>query len=349
MLKTYFYTVVLIILFTIVSVSFTQVNNFEISGHVLDNYEKPLSGVNIFISGTTWGTHTNNNGYYKISGVKPGKYELVISIIGYEVTTKNISITENSITNMDFKIKQKSYELNPVEVISEKPKEWQKNLETFRNLFLGSTEYADNCIIENEIKIDFKKKDEDILSASVDEPLIIDNQSLGYRIYCVLLSFIWNMSERRIRFQVKPRFEELTPSSEEEKYSWKKNREEVFEGSLIHFLRSIINNEFLNEGYTLYLSLLPTESKNTSKLEQIFSSKKLIKQGIIADEFIFRFPNYLRVVHNGNLSWLKLSYSEVTIDKYGNPEEPVPFETYGYWAKSGMADMLPYNYVPDDK
>jgi hypothetical protein len=330
------------------SIVLSQEKGIEISGNIFDETSgKPLASVSVFISGTTWGTSTDEEGFYKIPLINPGKYELVVSILGYEVLTKIINISENSANVFNLKLKPRTYELNSIDVISDKPVEWQENLRIFKNLFLGQNDYSSDCIIENEVRLEFDKRENNILSAGINEPLIIYNHFLGYKISCILLNFVWNMDERRIRFQVKPRFEEMPFESDDENKIWLSNREEIFKGSLTHFLQSLINKDFMNQGFKIYLSQLPIDTKNTASLEQIFSYDKLLKPGLKPDEYILRFGNYLRVALNDEISWLKLCYDEVTIDKHGNAEEPIPFETYGYWAKSGLADMLPSNFESD--
>jgi hypothetical protein len=341
----------LYLLFTLLYSSvLSQEKSIDISGNVFDESSgKPIYPANVFISGTTWGSSTNEDGSFKILSIKPGKYEIVVSILGYEVLTKVINVSENSPQNYNFRLKARSYELNSIEIISDKPKEWQDNLKTFKNLFLGQNEYSSECIIDNEVKLEFDKKGNNTLCASINEPLIIYNHYLGYKIYSILLNFEWNMDEKRIQFQVKPRFEDIRPESDEDKNIWLNNRKEIFKGSLTHFLRSLINKDFKNQGFKIYLSQLPIESKNTARLEQIYSYDKLLKPGISTNEFSLRFSNFIRVTYNNEISWLKLCYDDVTLDKYGNAIEPVPFETYGFWAKSGLADMLPSNYESAEK
>ncbi|SVC35759.1 uncharacterized protein METZ01_LOCUS288613, partial [marine metagenome] len=44
-----------------------------------------LAGVNIFIKGTYYGAATDVDGYYSISQINPGIYDIEASIIGYKV------------------------------------------------------------------------------------------------------------------------------------------------------------------------------------------------------------------------------------------------------------------------
>ncbi len=336
-----------LIMFIFISHTYAQNYVNSISGIVTDEKsELPLQGVNVFISGSTWGVHTDKDGSYIITSVTPGVHELVVSFLGYEVISKSISIKENSQLKFDFKLIPKTYQLDSVSVVSEMPVEWQSRLRTFKRLFLGQNPFAEDCTIENETALDFNEDINGVLSAFTTRPLIIINKSLGYKIYCILISFLWDNNEQRISFLVQPKFENLEPADNDEKTKWLNNRISVYEGSLNHFLLSLVNDTFLEEGYKIYFAQLPIESINTYRFEQIFRRDKLIHKGILNNEYLLRFPNYLKVEFKGYSSFLKLKYDDVLIDKFGFPQEPVPFETYGDWAKCGMADMLP-NYFDE--
>ncbi len=333
-----------LIFFVVASGTYAQNYTNSISGIITDEKsEMPLQGVNVFISGSTWGAHTDKDGNYKITSVTPGMHELVVSFLGYEVISKSVSIKGNSELKFDFKLIPKTYQLDSVSVVSEMPVEWQSRLRTFKRLFLGQNKFAEDCTIENETSLDFNEDLHGVLSAFTTRPIIIINKALGYRIYCILMSFLWDKNEQRISFLVQPKFENLKPADKDEETKWLNSRISVYEGSLNHFLLSLVNDTFLEKGYKIYFAALPIESKYTYRFEQIFRRDKLIHKGILSNEYLLKFANYLKVEFKGHSSFLKLKYDDVLIDKFGFPQEPVPFETYGDWAKCGMADMLP-NY-----
>ncbi len=79
----------------------------QISGIVLDlKTGEPLIGVNVLIKDTFIGTATDNFGKFTVSNLKQGKYDLVISMIGYR--KKNIrDIVVNGISELlEVKLKQ---------------------------------------------------------------------------------------------------------------------------------------------------------------------------------------------------------------------------------------------------
>ena len=56
-----------------------------IQGRVTDqDTGEPLVGVNIIVQGTYWGSSSDENGSYLITGVQPGQYDLQVTYIGYK-------------------------------------------------------------------------------------------------------------------------------------------------------------------------------------------------------------------------------------------------------------------------
>ena len=56
-----------------------------VKGIVLDDKSNTaLIGANIIIKGTEYGSATNNEGKFSISGLPAGRYTLIASYIGYE-------------------------------------------------------------------------------------------------------------------------------------------------------------------------------------------------------------------------------------------------------------------------
>jgi hypothetical protein len=48
------------------------------------------------------------------------------------------------------------------------------------------------------------------------------------------------------------------------------------------------------------------------------------------------------------VSWIKLTGASVLVDEWGQPQEPNPFDLYGYWSEKGIADQLPMYFDPDE-
>ncbi len=187
-----------------------QQNQAVIEGRVLENATgAPLENVNVYISGTTWGTATDKNGYFKIKSLPAGTHEVVASIIGFESLTKVLTVKEKNTYSLEFKLKEAHYELESVEIKGATPDKWNTQLEIFKRRFLGESSFASECVITNPEIINFEWINSHTLQAEAGQPIIIINNALGYKIRCELVSFLWNTKSQRIRFTVRPSFSEL--------------------------------------------------------------------------------------------------------------------------------------------
>src|ERR1035437_198430 len=54
--------------------------------------KKPLPRASVFLSNSDVGSATNEQGRYMLSGIRPGQYTLVVSILGFEQYTKTILV-----------------------------------------------------------------------------------------------------------------------------------------------------------------------------------------------------------------------------------------------------------------
>ncbi|MDD8017318.1 MAG: TonB-dependent receptor [Bacteroidota bacterium] len=124
-----------IILFT-VQFGFSQNNAGSISGEIRDAVTKqPLPGATVLIVGTRLGIVANENGYYVIKNIDPGKYVLRASMIGYESST-NADVTVNPLRNksIQFNLNSSSVEMETVEIQSDYFSKPAENIVSMRTL-----------------------------------------------------------------------------------------------------------------------------------------------------------------------------------------------------------------------
>ena len=89
-----------------------QANGYIISGYVADSKSnQSLIGANIFIVGTSLGSATDEKGFYKITNVEEGQYELKVTYIGYKTSSDSVNINPKS-KFLDGKNYTKNFELN---------------------------------------------------------------------------------------------------------------------------------------------------------------------------------------------------------------------------------------------
>lgn len=84
--------------------------------------------------------------------------------------------------------------------------------------------------------------------AGADDFLIIENPNLGYRIKYLLKTFQYNKQAQVTAYDGEVVFEEMQ-GSKSQKEHWAKNRLHVYNGSVMHYLRSVFANTTQQEGF----------------------------------------------------------------------------------------------------
>jgi hypothetical protein len=222
-----------------------------ISGKVLTSKNLPLEGAAVYLNNTAIGTTTNEHGEFELS-VKDGSYDLIASFLGFE-TVRFALDTKSINSSIVFKLKAKANMLKEV-VVSNKhskisPQERELYLSQFRLAFLGKTNLSFLCKILNEDDIDFEYNLEThLLEAYASAPIVIDHEGLGYTIYYDLVHF--ELTKKRVTFLGYTRYENKK-GSKRKKRRWKKRRKVAYNGSLTHFLQTIMKGELKKAGYVV--------------------------------------------------------------------------------------------------
>ena len=108
-----------LLFFAIASISEAQ----TISGFVREEATgEPLSYTNVFIKETFLGSATNVEGYYVITGIEPGDYEVAASIIGYDMKTVKVSLAEGENIRIDFRLQTAVVAGEEINVTAERQK-----------------------------------------------------------------------------------------------------------------------------------------------------------------------------------------------------------------------------------
>lgn len=223
----------------------------KISGKVMDQSTgEPVPYASVFFAGTTHGASTDVEGNYVFSGFASGKYDLTASSVGYQPYSLVVAFSESQqVINIT---------LNPQpKVLSEitvKPDtlNWKRNYEDFLRHFLGTSSYARHAIIQNPKDIHlYFDVEKSVLVAHAKKPIIIDNRATGYRIYYHLYQFEWRVREGIFTVYGSPQFELLVAKRKSLENRWERERLKVFEGSLMHFMRSWHEQRWTREGFTV--------------------------------------------------------------------------------------------------
>jgi hypothetical protein len=250
---------------------------------------------------------------------------------------------------MNFRLKPIIYETESTTIEGTIPTKWYDDLAFFKKHFLGESEFARECVIENEIYLDFKEPNDSFFMASCDRPLVIINKSLGYRIDCVLVNYLYNYDNRTWTWAIKPKFSEIKSDNSDQIQDWHENRIQAYSGSLYHFLKSFRNKELSKEYYDIYkVSNAGEKIPRQYWYNTMIDYDEYISEGITAGVKRLHFENYLFVVYQkSRISWIGLNYAEITLDEFGYPEEDNPYKVFGNWAEHSVGDLLPKNYIID--
>ncbi|HAI84632.1 MAG TPA: hypothetical protein DCL43_13285, partial [Chitinophagaceae bacterium] len=148
-------------------------------------------------------------------------------------------------------LKPKPKELEAVTVAAFEKDGWNKWGRLFTELFIGVMPEASSVTIMNSDKIKFRyKKKEKLLEAIAFEPIIIKNNYLGYTLQYDLVTFEYTFSNKSLLVAGYPLFIPME-GNEAKQRKWERHRKEAYEGSTMHFMRSIYRNKLAQDGFQI--------------------------------------------------------------------------------------------------
>lgn len=325
---------------------------YSISGTVVDEKGEPAKSATVFISGTKKITATNGEGKFTFGGMLPGTFQLSVQMIGYSPAAQNVLVQNKSV---DVKVTLTIKVTALREVVIGNGSSWDKHYKIFIDKFIGSSKNAKECEIMNPKVINFSTN-RNVLKADADEFLIIENRRLGYRIRYQLKYF--EFDGRATSSDGETNFEEL-PGTDKQKKQWAKNRLEAYNGSLMHFLRSVYHKTNDSEGFiTRQLYFSPGSSTPLINPEPVNFTPMIT---VVDSSFISLKFGMLYVIYNPKKgsdakitnikpadkgSVIKLYLTEAIIDAKGADTDYRTFQIEGEWAKDRIGDQLPFEYLP---
>ena len=359
--------------FSILLFSFAQnlcaqyVSKGLIKGRVVDDSTNaPLPLANIFIANSTIGSVADFEGRFLIKEVPYGVHQVVASIVGYEPQSFTVHIIDTTKHELMFRLKVRNVQLSPILIEGSEPKEWKRNLQKFIDQFFGSTPNAAQCKLLNPEVLDFtidEKTSE--FTATVREPLVIENKALGYRFHYYLKYFA--LKNKVFQFFGIAKFEQLQTANSEEMERWKINRQNTYRGSIRHFFCALFHKNSEEEGFqvksipnkndlsTEFHGNTPGSYSNIAGFygngEEV-NPNTFVVDGKTIYEKILSFPEKLQVVFGNKIFTKKISLVEllqksITIYSNGEIAEPLGILASGYWSTQRAAEILPSDYEPE--
>lgn len=360
--------------FCVVHVTLAQKLPIVIQGQVLNaENNRPITNVNVYLSGTTIGTTTNPKGQFTLSDSIPkGSYSLVFSHVNYSVETKSLVIEKIDSLRFDVLLIPKKGDLEVVTISAKKDALWSKRFKRFKTEFLGTSKAANKCKIVNPWVLDFKEVN-DTLYASATQPIEIDNLALGYKVFCQINNF--NNYHNQTSYLGMYRFEPMKPKNQKQAQKWEQQRLRNFNGSFRHLICAILYERIQKDRFEIYATNQSPEEHTNPELRYV-NPNDLYRQ--ISKGFEITLPNYLRVIYHkereelgfinwqnrykqsvmnslhkrapqAQKSWVKVQGNTFKVSSRGvvmsNPDK---VNTFGYWSWERVGDMLPLDYLPKE-
>lgn len=267
----------------IVFVLFVLLYSFQLSfaqpalrGKVIaGDTKQPIHLANVFLSNTSIGTVTNAEGVFVLDRFPQGRFDVVVSCIGYETYVTTIQYAQLP-ANIEVVLKPKVNVLQEVVVEPYEKNGWERYGNFFIENFIGTSALATDCKLKNPETIRFRyNKKENILRAFADEPIVLENKALGYILHYDLKVFEYNYNTRILYFQGYPLFEDIQTDRKRLLNRWEKNRSEAYYGSMMHFMRSLFRNQLVENGFEVR-KLIKVSEVEKKRVRSIYNSRTYI-------------------------------------------------------------------------
>jgi hypothetical protein len=92
----------------------TSAQQYVLSGKITDAKGNPISYVSVYIRNTTYGTTTNEEGFYKFN-IPPGTYNLIYRFVGYKERVERVIINDRE-ERRDIQLEDEIFQLNTVTI-----------------------------------------------------------------------------------------------------------------------------------------------------------------------------------------------------------------------------------------
>lgn len=340
-----------------------------LTGNVTDaTTGEPMPFAHVYINGSTQGAITDEKGSYKLTGVPLGTVEIAASFVGYQPTTQKIRFENTSPQKANFQLKASEQMLDAITVRGNS-KRSERHLRQFKKQLFGEP-FGGQCLIVNSEVLNFKE-DKNHLYATASEPLIIDNQALGYRLIYDLQHFDATLPGK-VYSAGTARFEELKAENERQADRFRRNRLTAYRGSTRHLMASLIDGTFEQAGFLIYQEDLTkpiSVERRTITLAAAISEykrlvpiqiAKLIQPGRLATErrlvstmklivFYTKASSSFSPYPDARYAYteIKLPSGQMQMTVDGVITMPEGMEAEGSMGNDRLSTMLPANWKPE--
>lgn len=340
-----------------------------LTGHVTDAATgKVMPFANVYLNGSTRGTLTNEQGYYTLSGVPLGTVEVVASFVGYQPQRRTLRLDDKQDKRLNFRLQPSDQTLATV-IVRANPKQWQQHLKQFKRQLLGEP-FGGQCQIMNPDVLNFAEE-KGHLKATATEPILIENQALGYKLWYDMIYF--DGSSQKVFYAGTTRFEELKAADERQMNRFQRNRMRAYKGSTRHLMASLIDSTYEQEGFLVYqedvsVPIARTQGNRTTLYGSLkgrlkpLNMRALIQPGrlpverrLLSDRQLVVFYTYATSVYSPYAdarfaySQIRLPTGQIQLTVDGVITLPAGMEIQGSLADDRLSTMLPDDWKPESK
>ncbi len=333
---------------------------YSVKGIVLmEGSRETIPACNVYLSGSTIGTMTDENGNFTISNLKPGIYDLIISHVSYNYKSFRLVIDSKNIDLGSVILEEKPPPPIFAQVEDKEDKKWQRQFERFKKYILGDHYRKKDIEIPNFYQAEFLQKRNTIVEK---EPftLQINNSYTGYEIFYPVENFLLGNGIRQFMVGY-PRFKPMESDDPDEGQKWITNRRKSYEGSLRHFFKSLLSGSLKQELFESELTQQDPLERNDRPYVGFLSSGAIQKKAVTplkiedtGDDRIKKiiFEDFLKVRYlresmangQGQLTYLKANKGFVLVYTNGLLVDPRSITAYGYLSTEGLYEMLPFDF-----
>jgi hypothetical protein len=211
-----------------------------VKGTVVDDTGHRIDNVNIYLDGTKTGTVSKEDGSFTLN-LSTQKYgNLVFQKEDYETFTTGLPDVINKTLKV---VLTKTNAIEEIRLVPYTPEAYQNYINYFLDTFIGNNREDVKIKNQRSLKFSYDKKNK-LLKVKAPNTLIIENKNLGYEISYNLISFSADFNSKMVNYTGTSFFKE---SKNTDKV--KLNRMNAYEGSLLHFFRSIYDHKIVEAGF----------------------------------------------------------------------------------------------------
>lgn len=204
-----------------------------IRGTVANDAGQKISNVNIYLDGTTTVTVSKEDGSFILPLPAKSSGNVVFQKKNYETfTTPASGVTDKALKVVLLKSKV----IEEVMIIPYTEEAYRNYINYFLDQFIGYDREHVRVKNQRTLKFSYDKKNK-TLKVKAPKTLMIENKNLGYEIEYNLVNFSADFDSKMVNCSGTSLFREVKSN-----HKIRLNRMNAYEGSLLHFFRSIYNN-----------------------------------------------------------------------------------------------------------